>query len=240
MRPATARDENDSSSSWVEPAASAEPPGTTQRRIATIRIKVRTGAARWKHTPARDFLNAMNDVAWMLENLWGPIVAVTAADGGRTNGLISSTTVTASLLPEAPRVSVLLSRASLTRELVLGSGAFAVHLLPADRRGLELFRELGFRSGRDGSKLDDVATHVGSVGAPILTDAVSYIEARVAQTVDAEDVTVVVGDVVAGARLREGPCLTIEHVRDRLPAAWLDEWERRRERELDDARRFRR
>src|SRR5918911_3299553 len=114
----------------------------------------------------------MDDVAWMLENLWGPIVAVTAARGGRTNGLISSTTVTASLLPEAPRVSVLLSRASLTREFVLASGVLAVHFLPADERGLELFRALGFHSGRDASKLDHVATHVGSVGAPILADAV--------------------------------------------------------------------
>src|ERR671934_342768 len=100
----------------------------------------------------------MSDVDWLLEQLWAPIVAITTAHEGRANGLISSTAVTASLLPEAPRISVQLARASLTRELALASGAFALHYLPADERGLELFRALGFRSGHNASKLDGVAT----------------------------------------------------------------------------------
>src|ERR671936_481139 len=116
------------------------------------------------------------DVEWMLEQLWSPIVAITAAHNGRSNGLISSTAVTASLLPEAPRVVVQLARASLTRELVLASPALAVHFLAADDSGLELFRALGFRSGRDGSKLDGIATRRGELGAPILSDAVAYVE----------------------------------------------------------------
>ena len=182
----------------------------------------------------------MSDTEWMLEQLWAPIVAITTAHEDRANGLISSTVVTASLLPEAPRISVQLSRASLTRELALASRALAVHLLPADERGLELFRALGFRSGRDVSKLDGVATQPGSVGAPILVDAVAYLEARIVETLDLDDVTVVVADVVGGARRRDTPPLTIEDARERLPADWLAEWELRRERELDDARRFRR
>jgi flavin reductase (DIM6/NTAB) family NADH-FMN oxidoreductase RutF len=182
----------------------------------------------------------MNDVEWMLEQLWAPIVAITAAHEGRANGLISSTAVTASLLPEAPRISVQLARASLTRDLALASGAFAVHFLPADERGLELFRELGFHSGHDASKLDGVATEQGTLLVPILSDAVAFVEARVVETLDTDDTTVVVADVVGGARLRAAPALTIEYVRERLPADWLAEWERRRERELEDARRFRR
>lgn len=182
----------------------------------------------------------MDDVEWMLEHLWAPIVAVTAAHGGRANGLISSTAVTASLLPEAPRLTVQLARASLTRELALASGALAVHFLPADERGLELFRALGFRSGREASKLDGVPTKPGTLGAPILLDAVAYVEAHIAKTLDLEDVTIVVADVVTGKRLRDEPFLTIEDVRNRLPAEWVAEWEERRERELEDARRFRR
>jgi flavin reductase (DIM6/NTAB) family NADH-FMN oxidoreductase RutF len=182
----------------------------------------------------------VNDVEWMLEQLWAPVVAITAAHEGRANGLISSTAVTASLLPEAPRISVQLARASLTRELVLASGALAVHLLPADERGLELFRALGFRSGRDASKLDGVATKRGALGAPILSDAVAYVEARVVRTLDCEDLTVVVADVAGGTRLRDEAVLTIDYARGRLPPEWLDEWELRRRRELEDARRFRR
>jgi hypothetical protein len=47
-------------------------------------------------------LKTMNDVEWMLERLWAPIVAVSAAHEERANALISSTAVSASLLPEAP------------------------------------------------------------------------------------------------------------------------------------------
>ena len=182
----------------------------------------------------------MNDRGWMLEQLWAPIVAITAAHEGRTNGLISSTAVTASLLPESPRISVHFARASLTRELALASKSFAVHLLPANDRGLELFRALGFRTGREGEKLEGVATRPGSLGAPILRDAVAYVEAQVAETLETAEITVVVAEVVAGERLGTTPSLTIEYVRERLPSEWLAEWERRREQELEDARRLRR
>jgi flavin reductase (DIM6/NTAB) family NADH-FMN oxidoreductase RutF len=176
----------------------------------------------------------------MLEQLWAPIVAVTAAHEDRRNGLISSTVVTASLLPEAPRVAVQLGKASLTHELVLDSGALAVHLLPADGdAGLALFRALGLRSGREGSKLDEFATRPGITGSPILEDAVAYVEARVVATLDVVDTTIVVADVVAGTRTRELEFLTIEDVRERMPAEWLAEWERRYEEEVRAARRLR-
>ena len=73
----------------------------------------------------------MSDTAasWLLDQLWAPIVAVTAAHGGRTNGLISSTALNASLVPESPRVSVHLSKRNLTHDLVLDSRALAIHLL---------------------------------------------------------------------------------------------------------------
>ena len=86
------------------------------------------------------------------------IVAITAAHDGRENGLISSTAVTASLLPESPRLTVQLSKANLTHDLVLASGALAVHFLPDDERGLALFRALGTRTGRETPKLDDIST----------------------------------------------------------------------------------
>jgi flavin reductase (DIM6/NTAB) family NADH-FMN oxidoreductase RutF len=176
------------------------------------------------------------DVAWLLDQLWAPLVAITAAHGGRENGLISSTAVTASLLPESPRLTVQLSKANLTHDLVVMSGAFAVHLLPDDERGLELFRALGIRTGRETPKLDDVATAPGLTGSPILQDAVAYLEARVAATQDADGSTIVLADVVAGMRVRNESALTIEGVRERLPPEWSKEWDRRLEAELAAAR----
>jgi flavin reductase (DIM6/NTAB) family NADH-FMN oxidoreductase RutF len=175
----------------------------------------------------------------MLDQLWAPIVAITAAHDGRENGLVSSTTVAASLLPESPRLTVHLSKTTLTHELVLASGAFAVHLLPDDARGLQLFRLLGTRTGLATTKLGDVDTAPGTTGAPILADAVAYVEARVATTHDGGEATIVVADVVDGRRVRHEPFLTIEHVRDRLPPDWAQEWDRRLAEELEAARRLR-
>jgi flavin reductase (DIM6/NTAB) family NADH-FMN oxidoreductase RutF len=182
--------------------------------------------------------------AWLLEQLWAPLVALTAAHDGRRNGLIASTAVTASLLPEAPRIVVDLAKANLTCDLVLASGAFAVHMLPAApatalRRSLELVRLLGMRSGRDGDKMAGVETRPGITGSPILVDALAYLEARVASTLEADEVTVVLADVVGGGGASvEG--LTIEHVRERMPADWAREWDERRERELAEGRARRR
>jgi flavin reductase (DIM6/NTAB) family NADH-FMN oxidoreductase RutF len=180
----------------------------------------------------------MTDVAWLLEQLWGPIVAVTAEHDGRANGLISTTAITASLVPETPRLSLQLSRANLTHDLALAAGVFAVHLLAADETGLAIVRALGFHSGHDATKLDGLTTQRGETGAPILADAVAYAEARTSATLAAGALTVVVADVVAGQRLHDSAVLTIEDVRAHAPAAWLAEWEARRRAELEIARRF--
>jgi flavin reductase (DIM6/NTAB) family NADH-FMN oxidoreductase RutF len=180
-------------------------------------------------------------VEFVLEELWSPVAALTAAHDGRVNGLITSTAVTASLLPERPRISVVLARASLTHELVLAGGILALHLLPAESidRSLALFRALGFSSGRAADKLAGIPWHAGGTGAPVLAEALAYVEARVAATLAADDVTLVLADVVAGGRLREGTHLTIEQVRARLTDEELAAWDARRDEELAEARRLR-
>jgi flavin reductase (DIM6/NTAB) family NADH-FMN oxidoreductase RutF len=174
----------------------------------------------------------------VLEELWAPVAALTAAHDGRANGLITSTAVTASLLPETPRVSVVLARTGLTHNLVRASRSFALHLLPAEppEPSVELFRRLGFRSGRDSEKLDEIAWHPGTTGAPVLEAALAYVEVKVSEWLDTREVALVVGDVVAGARLREGRHLTIETVRQQLSAADLAAWDARRADELRQAR----
>ena len=177
----------------------------------------------------------------MLEELWSPVAALTAAHRGRANGLITSTAVTADLLPESPRIAVVLARASWTHELALASGAFAVHLLAADpvEVSLAIFRTLGFRSGRTEEKLAEIAWHPGVTGAPLLDDALGYVEARIAGTLEGDGVTVLIGDVAAGARLREGRHFTIDDVRAHLTREDWATWEARRAEELEQARRAR-
>jgi flavin reductase (DIM6/NTAB) family NADH-FMN oxidoreductase RutF len=160
----------------------------------------------------------------LIDALWSLPVAVTASHRGRDNGLVAVTAIPATIVPDAPRVLVQLAQASLTHELVLASGAFAVHLLrsPPDDGTLALVAALGLRSGRDGDKLGGLPVRRGTTGAPILLDALGVLEARVGATLDLGDLTVVVGDVVSQERLADGPPLRFDELDTRMPPGWLD------------------
>lgn len=158
--------------------------------------------------------------------------------------MVAATGVFASLVPEAPRVLVELARASLTHDLVLASRVLALHLLPATpnealQASLSLVRTLGMRSGHDGDKMAAIPFRRGVTGAPILTEALTYVEARVVSTMDGGELTVFLADVVDGGRLRSGEPLTMSVLRERLPKEWLPEWAASRERQIAEARRRR-
>jgi flavin reductase (DIM6/NTAB) family NADH-FMN oxidoreductase RutF len=124
---------------------------------------------------------------------------------------------------------------------VLAARAFALHLLPAEPAdpSMAIFRTLGLHTGSGTDKLTAIPWHPGSTGAPILEEALAFVEARVVSTLDGGDVDVVLADVVAGARLRDGRHLTIEDVRPRLtPDDWAA-WDARREEEISRARELR-
>jgi flavin reductase (DIM6/NTAB) family NADH-FMN oxidoreductase RutF len=182
-----------------------------------------------------------NPIAETLAALWSPVLAITTHHQGRDNGLIATTGVFASLVPEAPRVLVELAQASLTHDLVLASRVFALHLLPATpdealQASLSLVHALGMRSGHEGDKMAAIAKRPGVTGAPILTEALTYVEARVVGTLDGGELTIFLADVVEGGRLRDGAPLTISVLRERLPQEWHAEWAANRERQVRAAR----
>jgi flavin reductase (DIM6/NTAB) family NADH-FMN oxidoreductase RutF len=171
-------------------------------------------------------------------------VAVTTVSKGRTNGLIVLSAHAGSVIDEAPRVMIGITKYNFTHDLVLESGVFAVHLLPSGSqealaKGLAIIEGLGGRSGRDGDKLAPFATRTGVTGSPILLDALSYVEGRVVNTMDAEENTVFLADVVAAARLRRGKRLDINEAWQALAPEWIAAYERSHAAQVDDARRRR-
>ena len=183
-----------------------------------------------------DLTGARETLGW----LWAPLLAVTTTHEGRANGQIALAGMPGSILPEAPRVVVGLWKANLTHDLTLASGVLAVHLLPAAPEAalltaLDILTTLGLQSGREQpDKLARLRTRVGVTGAPILLDALSYVEARVSATLDAGEMTLFLGDVVAGERLRPGDPLAWVAARERLTPVDLTRYEagQRRQREL--------
>ncbi len=94
---------------------------------------------------------------------WGPVCAITAAHDGEAGGQIAVGVLSASILPEAPRVLIELWKANRTHDLIAASGAFAVH--PLVKEHADLVRQLGFRSAHEGAdKLDGLVVDGGRDG----------------------------------------------------------------------------
>jgi flavin reductase (DIM6/NTAB) family NADH-FMN oxidoreductase RutF len=171
-------------------------------------------------------------------------VAITTRVRGRSNGLISLSAGSAGIIREAPRVTISLTKYNLTHDMVLESGSFAMHLLCKDEDVLEeslrILMVLGGTSGRDGDKMGSLSTKSGVTGVPVLTDALAYVEANVCGTLDNDENTIFVGDVIASERLRPaGGRLHINEAWGRLPHDWIEQYEQNHVGQLDDAKRRR-
>jgi flavin reductase (DIM6/NTAB) family NADH-FMN oxidoreductase RutF len=171
-------------------------------------------------------------------------VAVTTIVDGRRNGLMSLSAGSAGIIREAPRVTVSLTKYNLTHDMVLESGLFAMHLLCNDEDVIEesirILMVLGGSSGRDGDKMGLLNSKPGVTGVPILTDALAYVEARVCGTLDNDENTIFVGDVLASERLRaKGGRLHINEAWGKLPKDWIERYEDNHVGQLEDAKRRR-
>jgi flavin reductase (DIM6/NTAB) family NADH-FMN oxidoreductase RutF len=171
-------------------------------------------------------------------------VAVTTIHEGRPNGLMSLSAGAGGIVPEAPRVTISLTKYNLTHDMVLGSGVFAMHLLAATPEAslaasLRILMGLGGSSGRDGDKIAQFATRPGVTGSPILLDALSYVEGRVVASLDAEENTIFLADVVSAERMRQGERLRIGTAWSKLPPEWVEQYEANHVQQLQSARRHR-
>lgn len=170
-------------------------------------------------------------------------VAVTTAHGGRSNGLITLSGGPASIVPEAPRAMVGITKYNFSHDLIARSGAFTIHVLGGSddllEASIEIIRSLGGRSGRDGDKLAHLRTKDGVTGAPILLDALGYVECRVTGSYDNDENTTFYGDVVASERLGRGPKLDIGLAWAKLGTDWTDEYERTHEAQVAHSREMR-
>lgn len=177
-----------------------------------------------------------------LSALWSPVMAITTRHGERVNGQIAVSGLSGSILPDQPRILIELWKANLTHDLVMASGVCAIHFLPqapTERlgRSLEIISRLGFVSGRDHEKkLDGIPWRDGVTGSPILADALCYVEARVVRTLDGDEMTIFLADVVAGGNLREGAPLEWHIARGEMPPEWVADYEANQERQREAAR----
>ncbi|MEE2059155.1 flavin reductase family protein [Rhodococcus artemisiae] len=167
-------------------------------------------------------------------------VAITTINGGIANGLMSLSAGSASIIPEAPRATISLTKYNKTHDMVLESGIFVMHMLSSEEdqidKSLEILMTLGGSSGRDGDKISKLRTKTGVTGAPILLDAHSYVEARVSASLDVQESTIFVGDVVGAEILNDGGRLRIGDAWDKLPKEWIEQYDANHVPQLENAR----
>jgi flavin reductase (DIM6/NTAB) family NADH-FMN oxidoreductase RutF len=140
---------------------------------------------------------------------------VTARAGEQRGGLIATFVNQASIVPELPRMIVGLARQHHTWRLIEASGAFALHLI--GEADLEWVWRFGLRSGRDGDKLDGLATGVAASGAPILTEAPGWLDCRVEARMDTGDRTVYLAEVLDVKAPGPLPLLTVSRLLPLIP-----------------------
>jgi flavin reductase (DIM6/NTAB) family NADH-FMN oxidoreductase RutF len=167
-------------------------------------------------------------------------VAITTINKGEVNGLISLSAGAAAIVPEGPRVTIAITKFNKSHDMILESGVFVMHLLGNDPdmidNSLNIIMGLGGSSGRDGDKLSAFRTKPGITGSPVLLDALSYVEGRVIKSLDADESTIFLADVVASERFVKSGRLNIGEAWGKLPKEWIEQYEHNHIPQLENAR----
>ena len=122
------------------------------------------------------------------------VTVVTCRHDGSVHGMTASAFCSVSLEP--PLVLVCVARHNRTHEYIGAQGTFGIHILGADMEEIS-DRCAGFR-GPDGHCLNDVPIRSAATGAPILADALAWMDCSLWRAYDGGDHTIFVGEIQAG------------------------------------------
>jgi 4-nitrophenol 2-monooxygenase / 4-nitrocatechol 4-monooxygenase, reductase component len=123
----------------------------------------------------------------------GVAVVTTRDAAGRPCGLTASALCSVSLDPTLILVSV--EREADTHGCLESSGYYAVSIL-GEEGGERLARRFGTYGVEE--KLEGIAYREEATGAPVLDEALAWVDCRVTQAVEAGDHTLFIGEVLAG------------------------------------------
>ena len=154
---------------------------------------------------------------------------VTAANGGRRGGMVATFVSHASLVDSLPRALIAVAKQHYTWQLIEASDAFGLHLISAGQ--LDWVWHFGLQSGCDVDKLSAFAVEVGHTGAPLLSDALGWLDCRVEARMDVGDRTVYLAEVVDARDNRDESPLTMKELLRVAPPERLNELKQLRERD---------
>ncbi|MGH7471663.1 MAG: flavin reductase family protein [Longimicrobiales bacterium] len=134
---------------------------------------------------------------------WATGVSIVAAHppDGQPSGFTANAFCSVSLVP--PLVLVCVAKDADTHNCIADAGAFAVSVLASDQERLAR----RFAACESMEKFQGVAHHAEQTGAPVLDDAIAWVDCRTWATHDAGDHTVYIGQVVAAGAREHSPLL---------------------------------
>jgi flavin reductase (DIM6/NTAB) family NADH-FMN oxidoreductase RutF len=130
------------------------------------------------------------------------LAVLTVDANGERLGLTVNSLVSLSLEP--PLVGVAISRQAAMHELLRDAGRFAASLLAADQGDVAQHFARGVPPI---AMWHGLVWRAGETGAPLLEDAIGWLECELAAEHEAGDHTLFVGSVVVAARGRAAPAL---------------------------------
>ena len=129
------------------------------------------------------------------------VYVLTAAHDGKSTAMLASWVQQAAFAP--PSVSVAIAKGRPVSDMIRASGQFALSVIAKDDTTLMKKYARGLKDDED--PFAGVHTRPGSLGVPILTDALAYLECRLSHTCDFDaDHELFLAEVVAGEMLRDG------------------------------------
>ena len=133
--------------------------------------------------------------------------------GDRRNGMTLNWATQVGMEPKLLGVAVL--KTAFTHELVLEGGVFSLNILDREDRAIVRKFVKPVEVDDRAKTLNGFPFHDGLTGAPVLDQAVAYLECEVRQGVDCGDHTVFIGEVVDSAfqKEEETPVLRMEDTR---------------------------
>jgi flavin reductase (DIM6/NTAB) family NADH-FMN oxidoreductase RutF len=169
----------------------------------------------------------------VLSHFWAPLCAVGSHGAAGPNAQICVSVLGASIVPERPRLLVVLSNTNYTSELVTGAGTLAITVL-SDLQ-LSILAPLGLRSGRDGPKLDDIPYQLTPAGDPVFPGGAGSVATDVLQQFDLGDSTAFLVAVRSQEPSNQAP-LTWQAAKTVVGDEFLRRWAEKSAREQEAAR----
>ena len=144
----------------------------------------------------------------VLHKLTTGIYALTTKNEDEINGMIATWVSQVSSHP--PLIVVCVKKERYSHHMIKDSGIFVLNVLKDSQKDLVSIFKSRVKTKSD--KFKGIPYFIKNTGAPIVKDALAYLECKVTSSIDPGDHTIFLGEVISAEMLNEGSQLNIHHL----------------------------